>query len=161
MIMKHKGFTLIELLVVMFVIGLVAGLTTLAMGGFGQDRQLEHTMKQLVNRLRLAHMEAVFEQAHLGVAIDDQGYRFYRRENERSAWHVIADDSALVSDLIPKHKDLKVKVMGQSLQLSQNTPQVIMTQHEIRPFEIQIVDLDQTEFMIKSNEAGDIQWAVN
>lgn len=159
--MKHQGFTLIELLVVIFVIALVAGMTTFAMGTFGQDKQLEHTLKVLVNRLRLAHMEAVFEQEHLGVAIDDQGYRFYRRDNERDPWKVIADESALLSDLIPKHKDLKVKVLGQSLQLSQNTPQVIMTQHEIRPFEIQVVDLDQREFLIKSNEQGDIVWAVN
>lgn len=159
--MKNKGFTLIELLVVIFVIGLVATLTTFAMGGFGQDKKLEHTMKLLVNRLRLAHMEAVFEQEHVGVAIDDQGYRFYRRDNERSPWKVITDESALLSDLLPKHKALQVRVLGQSLQLSQNTPQVIITQHEIRPFEIQVVDLDQTEFLIKSNDQGDIVWAVN
>jgi hypothetical protein len=106
-------------------------------------------------------MEAVFEQEHLGVAIDDRGYRFYRRDNARAPWRVIADDSAFESDLIPEHTLLKVIVEGHPIQLSQNTPQVILTEHDFKPFEIQVVGLDQTEFLIKSNPQGDIVWAVN
>lgn len=161
MSMKKNGFTLIEIIVVIFVIGLVSSLAMFAIGGFGQKHQLENSMKQLVTRLKMAHMEAVFEQEHLGVAIDDRGYRFYRRLNERHPWQVISDESTFESDVFPKHQTLQVLIEGQSIQLSQNTPQIVLTQHDSKPFEIQVMGQDQKTFMIKSDHNGDIVWAVN
>ncbi|SDT10998.1 general secretion pathway protein H [Halopseudomonas sabulinigri] len=54
--LRQIGFTLIELLVVMVLIGVIAGLATLAIGD-GADRELRQEAQRLAGVLRLAHDE--------------------------------------------------------------------------------------------------------
>lgn len=53
---QQAGFTLIELLVVMVLIGVIAGLATLAIGD-GADRELRQEAQRLAGVLELAHDE--------------------------------------------------------------------------------------------------------
>jgi len=53
---SNRGFTLIELLVVMVLIGVIAGLATLAIGD-GADRELRQEAQRLAGVLDLAHDE--------------------------------------------------------------------------------------------------------
>lgn len=53
---SQAGFTLIELLVVMVLIGVIAGLATLAIGD-GADRELRQEAQRLAGVLELAHDE--------------------------------------------------------------------------------------------------------
>ncbi len=54
--LRQIGFTLIELLVVMVLIGVIAGLATLALGD-GADRELRQEAQRLAGVLSLAHDE--------------------------------------------------------------------------------------------------------
>ncbi|MEH6564819.1 MAG: prepilin-type N-terminal cleavage/methylation domain-containing protein [Halopseudomonas sp.] len=54
--LAQAGFTLIELLVVMVLIGVIAGLATLAIGD-GADRELRQEAQRLAGVLQLAHDE--------------------------------------------------------------------------------------------------------
>lgn len=157
---RMTGFTLIELCVVIFVIALVAGLTTFALGGFQGRTDFEHAVEKLAHQLRVAQAEAVFEQAHMGLAVDEQGYQFYRRPHERADWQVIEGNSAFHSGQMPSMHRLQVKVSGQSLHLSQDSPQIVITPHEIRDFELHMVDLYDHEFIIQSDAGSQIKWAV-
>ncbi|HDY99672.1 MAG TPA: type II secretion system protein GspH [Pseudomonas sabulinigri] len=56
--LAQAGFTLIELLVVMVVIGVIAGLATLAIGD-GADRELRQEAQRLAGVLELAHDEVL------------------------------------------------------------------------------------------------------
>lgn len=161
MMRAARGFTLIEIMVAIFVIALLGGITVFVMGGFQKEPPLENAMKQLVTRLRMARMEAVFEQEDLGLAIDDRGYRFYRRADENSPWQVIADESVFESDVLPKHQALQLWVDGQAIQLSQTTPQVVLSPNIAKKFAIEMIGPDQKTFMIESDDKGDIAWAIH
>jgi general secretion pathway protein H len=64
-----RGFSLIELLLVLFVIGLIAGLATLNLGGGRAQRELDGLVRHLADVARYARDEAQFSGFDHGLRI--------------------------------------------------------------------------------------------
>jgi general secretion pathway protein H len=82
------GFTLFELLVVMLILGLVAGLAVLSIGG-GASRQLEHEARRLVELAGLARDESLLTGQARALGFAHDGYAFLEPvylEDARMTW---------------------------------------------------------------------------
>ncbi|MBU3071519.1 type II secretion system minor pseudopilin GspH [Aestuariicella sp. G3-2] len=83
---RPQGFTLIEIMLVMVIIGIMAGLASLAIGSNG-PRQLQQEATRLQQRLLLAQDEAAFSQQNFGVIFTETGYRFLRYDATEDQWN--------------------------------------------------------------------------
>lgn len=154
---RSKGFTLIELLVVLFVLSLVAGVTVFSMGVFQSSHDLENTTQALSSRLRLAQMEATFDQEAVGIAVDETGYRFYRKNPQFDKWELITDDTLFKSQSFPDKTDLQFMVAGKIQSLTQAEPQLILQQGDVAPFSLTFKEGKQA-YEISLNPQGEIVW---
>jgi general secretion pathway protein H len=155
---SSKGFTLVELLVVLLVLSLVAGVAVFSMGVFKSSHNLENTTQGLSSRLRLAQMEALFEQQALGIAVDERGYKFYRKNTAEGDWELISDDSLFKAQAFPNHTQLQLTVNGKVQSLSQDEPQLVLLQGELVPFSISFQDNNNHLYEISLNSEGEIVW---
>lgn len=157
--MRHsKAFTLVELLVVLLVLSLVAGVAVFSMGIYKDTHNLENSTQALSSRLRLAQMEALFEQEAIGIALDERGYRFYRKDLAESRWELIKDDSFFRPESFPSHTQLSLIINGEVQAPGQGTPQLILQQGSVLPFALSFHDKDNHGYEIHLNEEGEIEW---
>ena len=84
-ISESRGFTLIEMLVTLFIMGVLAGLATLAVGGHGQ-RQASDEAQRLYQLLGYASEEATLAGEEYGLLVDDNGYGFVRFDPAEEQW---------------------------------------------------------------------------
>lgn len=68
--------TLIEMLVVLAIIGVMAGLTVLGMGGAARGANIESEARRLADRLQLAADEVMVSDRPIALAWDAKGYGF-------------------------------------------------------------------------------------
>jgi len=87
------GFTLVEVMVVIVVIGIVATLVTVNLGGEG-TRDLGREAKRLAGALEHAQALAQWQSETLGVSTDGPGYRFWRRD-DADRWTALSGDDVL------------------------------------------------------------------
>jgi general secretion pathway protein H len=87
------GFTLVEVMVVIVVIGIVATLITVNVGGDGV-RDLGREGKRLAGALEHAQALAQWQSETLGVSADGSGYRFWRRD-DADRWTAMTGDDVL------------------------------------------------------------------
>ncbi len=87
---RAKGFTLVEILLVVVIIGVMAGLALLALGG-NESRLLQLEASRLQQRLLLAQDEAGFRQQNLGLQIDSDGYEFLQYDEDNDQWLPLQD----------------------------------------------------------------------
>ena len=157
------GFTLIELLVVVFLIGLISGFALLSISSLGDDREIEWQLKRLQYQLKLASEDAVIQGRPIGVQFDEGRYLFLIAG--RSQWLELENNKALrVQDLLQDWK-FELRLSGKKIPLVKTvdgdsqaklTPQIIFfSSGEVEPFELLIVDLDNTlKFRISYGEDG-------
>jgi general secretion pathway protein H len=155
---KANGFTLIELLVVLLVLSLVASMAVFSMGIFKDSHNLENSTQALSSRLRLAQLEALFEQEALGIALDERGYRFYRKDPLGSHWELIQNDSFFRAEDFPRDTTLSLIINGQAQSLGQTSPQLVLQQGAVAPFALSFHDKDNHGYEIHLNEEGEIEW---
>ncbi|QSP93956.1 type II secretion system minor pseudopilin GspH [Marinobacter salinisoli] len=81
-----KGFTLIEILVVLVVVGLLASLAVMTLGGGSQQRELEGEVRELYLLMQTAAEQAVFNNSEVGLQLEADGYQFLVYEDESQEW---------------------------------------------------------------------------
>lgn len=104
-----RGFTLIEILVTLVIMGLLAGLAALSVGGTA-ERAARDEADRLHQLLSYASDEATMQGEELGLLVEDGSYRILRLDPESEEWqeasgkpfetHVLPEGLALEVDLV-------------------------------------------------------------
>lgn len=81
-----SGFTLIEILVVLIVMGLLAALAIVNLGGGTQQRELQNTVRELYLLMQTASEQAILNNQELGLILDDDAYRFVVFNDREGRW---------------------------------------------------------------------------
>lgn len=83
---RTRGFTLIEIMVVMVVVGLLAVIAVVNLGGGAQQRELENAARELFLLMQTASEQAVLNNQEMGLVIDDESYRFLAFNSLERIW---------------------------------------------------------------------------
>lgn len=84
--MREAGLTLVEMLVVLAIIGIMSGITLLAIGRGDRGRSGTIEAGRLAQRLRLAADDVRVAERPLALAWDAHGYRFVARDAKSGRW---------------------------------------------------------------------------
>ena len=82
----EQGLTLVEMLVVLAIIGVIAGLSVLAIGSDDRGRAGSEEARRLAARLRLAADDVRIDQRSLAFAWDAKGYGFVSWDAKAGKW---------------------------------------------------------------------------
>lgn len=83
---RQHGFTMIEIMVVIVVLGLLASLAIVNLGGGGQQREMTNKIRELYVLMQTASEQAILNNEELGLVIDEQGYRFVVFDEQEEQW---------------------------------------------------------------------------
>lgn len=81
---RQNGFTMIEILVVLVLVGLLASLAIVNLGGGSQQREMTSKIRELYVLMQTASEQAILNNEELGLVIDEQGYRFVVFDDRQS-----------------------------------------------------------------------------
>lgn len=131
---KSKGFTLIEVMVVVVIMSIMVGTVMLTFPDRNKDL-LKEDAERFTTLVSLAQDEAILQSRDLAIAINEDGYEFFSREN--TSWLPFAEEPfspRLLSGLVTS--ELYLEGVDVKLQSQQKTkPQIVIySSGEITPF---------------------------
>lgn len=106
-----NGFTLLELLVVMVIIGVLASMVGLTVGGRATDDRMQAESQRLEELLRLASDEAQSKGLELGFRQTLDGFEFMSADPATGAWEVVGEGS-FRPRTIPEPFALELRIEG-------------------------------------------------
>ncbi|NIJ08285.1 general secretion pathway protein H [Sphingomonas vulcanisoli] len=95
----EQGLTLVEMLIVLAIIGVVAGLSVLAIGGGDRGRSANAEGRRLAARLRLAADDVRIDERPTAFAWDEKGYGFVDWDAKAGKWRPDKVDELARHDL--------------------------------------------------------------
>ncbi len=164
---RQLGFTLIEILIVVTIIGILAGMATLALGG-NDRRELQQQAQRLQQLFSMAADEAAFNHQNLGFELDDHQYRFLRFDEDNDEW-ILLTDKPWQEHNLPGFAQLRLQLdaeAGDLLSADANNNQassfnkkqqpalLILASGEITPFTLEFSLQNQTETLALIHSDG-------
>ncbi|GAB3096080.1 type II secretion system minor pseudopilin GspH [Aestuariicella hydrocarbonica] len=150
-----RGFTLLEILLVVIIIGVMASLALLAIGG-NDSRLLQQEASRLQQRLLLAQNEAVFNQCNLGLQFTDSGYTFLHFDETQADWQKL-NESGLTPYQFELPIHLRLELEGKVLQLqpqSQGNRSNGSNSERLRPQVLLLADGEISAFTLTMSLKG-------
>jgi general secretion pathway protein H len=154
-----RGFTLIEVLVVLVIMASMAGLLVI---GFrdSPEQRLRREADNLAGLLNAAADEAVMRGMELGLAIDDEGYRFVYFDIKKKQW-LAAPEKALAPHAFPDPVTVTIALDGE--QVDDKTMERIRALSErgenekLRPMVLLLSSGEVTPFTLTLEYEGDFR----
>ncbi len=129
-----QGFTLIEIMVVVVIISIMVGVVTLSFPDTNRDL-LKEDAERFSSLVLLAEDEAILQSRDLALAINDEGYAFFSRENKK--WQAFSKTPFKPRKLSGLEKP-ELYLEGVSIQLTKaekTKPQIVIySSGEVTPF---------------------------
>ncbi len=115
---SERGFTLLELLVVVMVVGIMAGLTVMSVGG-NVEREFRRDVARMQQQLDMAQDEAPFAGKELGfwIAPDGKSYRFLAFDSEALEWKPF-EEEGFAGRNFPEQYRVQLEVDGAPVDLA-------------------------------------------
>lgn len=140
---SEPGFTLVELLVTLVILGMLAGLATLSVGGM-TERRARDEAQRFVGLVGFASDEATLRGEEFGVLFDADGYGVLRFDPDAEEWlppperefapHALSDGVRMELRLT----DAGRARLGTARGDAQRLPEVlVLSSGEITPFELE------------------------
>lgn len=82
----ERGLTLVEMLVVLAIIGVMAGVAVIGLGGADRNSNVQAEAQRLAASIQRAADEAIVSDAPAALRWDGEGYSFLRWDPKRRAW---------------------------------------------------------------------------
>lgn len=111
-----RGFTLVEILVVIVIVGIMAGLAVISIGGNPQ-RELQQEARRLQLVLRTAGDEALLTGKEYGLIADRHSYQILQFDQSGRQW-VAGDNKIFSSYRLPEYIALNLSLEGEAVDLA-------------------------------------------
>ncbi len=141
------GFTLIEILIVIVIIGSLASLAVLNLGGADQTRQLETEARRLHAVLRMVAEDAIFQSEEYGLQIEEGSYRFLRLDPATGRWEAVTG-RGYAAHQMPAEFEVRLEVEG-------DLPELVTTKQIDMPSVLLLSSGEITPFIIEMRLAGE------
>ncbi|WP_367616226.1 type II secretion system minor pseudopilin GspH [Pseudomonas tehranensis] len=141
-----RGFTLLELMIVIVLIGMLAGMVSLASGP-SPARQARQQAEDFIRVVQQLRERAVLDAREYGLRLQSRAYQAVRLEDR--GWTAVTSLHRL-----PENLTLGLEQDGQILPLDdvRDTPQLLMlSSDEISPFRLFIKVTGQTLLQVSSD----------
>ncbi|EGG99337.1 General secretion pathway protein H [gamma proteobacterium IMCC2047] len=160
MVKRCRGFTLVEILVVMVIVGLMAGMAVLALGG-DPRQQVKQEAQRIRSVLQLAADEALMSGQEYGIKLAEQEYQVVRFDDHQQRW-IKAEQEAFAAYQLSDEISLSLQSEGsqvdlaalnksvEELELEKRNPQqdqlkpslLLLSSGETTPFSLQLTSAD-------------------
>ncbi|WP_227545848.1 type II secretion system minor pseudopilin GspH [Marinobacter fonticola] len=164
---RSRGFTLIEIMVVMVVVGLLAVIAVVNMGGGAQQRELENAAREMFLLMQTASEQAVLNNQEMGLVVDDESYRFVAYNGLEQIWEP-QGERLFAKRQVPEWMALTYQTEDDLPTLpgggeDDDAPQpdlVFFSSGEMTPFEMQMTAGDNNDlvYRIESDGLNGLQW---
>jgi len=151
-----RGFTLVEILVVMVIVGLMAGMAVLAIGG-DPHQQLKQEAQRIRLVLQLAADEALLQGQEYGLKLAREGYQVVQFDDEKEEW-ATATLEAFDAYQLPNDITLSLQSEGSTVDLTilnkneeEQNPQ---EESELKPALLLLSSGEMTPFTLQLHSAN-------
>lgn len=159
---SRAGFTLVEILIVIVIIGALAGMTVVNLGGSGRGPELEREARRIHAIMRMASDESILESVEMGFLLDQNLYRIVRYDAETGRWNR-ADNPEFGDHIIAEGFIAALAVEGGQPELGirrSEMPSILfLSSGEVTPFELELEDAEEVgqRYRIGSDGFSDIR----